>query len=562
MKKGTLRTRIVLSWALLLCLLSGCSGTLAETGAEAEELSAFQLCLQNHLKYSPGTPAEPADLFFAAGNAEGDPLTIFAEAQRCAAELGIARGFAFRTEDAIAAENGSTGRIMAGYEDYWLTDAKEPAFTRNLLRKEVGQALASEEARAAVPPSLWTEERFREIYGVSMQDFRPSRPRSGVFLLTLSPSACGWPGMPASEDKKSMEFALADAKKMLKPFTYAFERTHSALQVTGNPDTASVIVEMDIRFDFFGDYGNSYHGYNMVVALTALDASTRKKISDFSVKSWLGYTVKVENDNHLGDCLWADFPSWPRQPPNQDTANFDRFLGALEKYAAKAVQRDNTTPEPFGALPALLEEESRKARDPWLQAVLSSGAQDFRIRGGMLSFTLRSCNPRTDTLSGEADDPAAFLTQAGQNALAHNLTVEVPLQDGFIGQKARQGILVAAKRAAADSRKAFGSKEMAETLRRVYFPAPSGKFRNAEDAAAAATSMPASAFFYPYGDPAAAAVRFYSIKKCTLDVSGGPDRLALTVAGLTREPAVIPLRLEDLARSGFSEAYEALLQAE
>ena len=74
--------------------------------------------------------------------------------------------------------------------------------------------------------------------------------------------------------------------------------------------------------------------------------------------------------------------------------------------------------------------------------------------------------------------------------------------------------------------------------------------------------MPASAFHYPYEDPAAAAVRFYGIKKCTLDVSGGPDRLALTVTGLTREPLTIPLSLEDLARSSFSEAYEAMLRTE
>ena len=563
MKKRTLRARSILSWILLAFLLAGCSGTLAETGTEAEEMSAFQVCLQKDKKYrtDPVVSADPSDLFYAARNADGDRLANFAEAQRYAAELGIAREFAFGTEDAIAGGNGSTGRIMAGYDDYWLTDSKEPVFAGNRLRDEVKQALASEEARALVPAALWTEQRFQEIYGVSMKDFRPSRPRSGVYLFTLSPSACGWPGMPASDDEKSMKFAIDDVKKMLKTFTYGFEKNHSVLQVTGNPDTASVIVEMDIQFAFSGEYANNYHGYNMVVRLTALDAKTRKKISDFTVKGSLGYMVTLTKENHLHDYVWSEFPSWPREPPDKNTANYDRFINAIERFIAKAVQADNTTPEPFGALPALLEEENGKTNDPWLKAVLSSGAQNFRIRDGKLSFTLRSGNPLTDT-PAETDDPAAFLTQAGQNALAHNLTVTVTLQDGFIGKKARQDILAAAKRAAADSKKAFGSREMAETFRKVYFPAPSGKFKKTEDIAEAASAMPASLFFYPYEDPAAAAIRFYGIEKCTLDVSGGPDRLALTVTGLTEEPLEIPLSLEDLARSGFSEAYEAMLQAE
>ena len=564
MKKRTLLARSLLSWILSFCLLFGGASALAETGTEAEEPSAFQLRLQHSLKRrsDPEAPADPSDLFEAARNADGDCLANFAEAQRYAAELGIARGFAFDTEDALAADNGSTDRIMSGYDDCWLTDSKQPAFTRNLLRNEVKQALASEEARALVPASLWTDQRFREIYGVSMEDFRPSSPRSGVYLLALSPSACGWPGMPASDDEKSMEYAINDAKIMLKDLTYGFEHFNSVLTATGNPDTASVIIEMDIRFTFSGDYGNSYHGYDMVVTLTALDAKTRKKISDFTVKGSLGYMVTLEKGNHIHNYVWSDFPSWPREPPDKNTANFDRFLNAIDRHAAKAVKADNTTPEPFGALPALLEEESGKTKDPWLKAVLSSGARDFRIRDGKLSFTLRSGNPRIDTLSADADGPIAFLTQAGLNALAHDLTVTVALQDGFIGKKTRQDILAAAKRAAADSKKAFGSKEMAETLRKVYFPAPSGKFKKAEDLAEAASAMPASAFYYPYKDPAAAAARFYGIKKCALDVSGGPDRLALTVTGLTREPLTIPLSLEDLARSGFSEAYEAMLRAE
>ena len=118
MKKRTLRARSILSWILLAFLLAGCSGTLAETGTEAEEMSAFQACLQKDQKYrtDPVVSADPSDLFYAARNADGDALANFAEAQRCAAELGIARVFAFDTEDAIAAENGSTERIMAGYE--------------------------------------------------------------------------------------------------------------------------------------------------------------------------------------------------------------------------------------------------------------------------------------------------------------------------------------------------------------------------------------------------------------------------------------------------------------
>ena len=563
MKKRMLRIRSLLSWLLMFSLLSGCFGTLAETGTEAEEHSALQNCLQEWMKNrSDNKIPDTSDLFYAARHADGDRLANFAEAQRFAAELGIAREFSFKTENAIAAKNGSSNRIMAGYDEYWLTDSKEPDFTGNFLTDEVVQALASEEARADVAPALWTEQRFREIYGVSMKDFVPSRPRSGVCLLTLSPSACGWPDMHASDNEEAMKYVIEDAKKMLRSITQTFENNGSSLQMTGNPDTASVLLEMDIQFVFFGDYGSRYHGYTMVVKLTAIDAKTHKKVSDFTVKSYPGYTVKIEKDNHIDDYVWADFPSWVRRPPNDDTLNFERFINALEKYIAKSVQAANITPDPFGALPALLEEESRKTRDPWLKAVLSSGVQDYRIRDGCLSFMLRSGNPRTDTLAGAAEDPAAFLTHAGQNALAHNLAVSVSLQDGYIGKKTRQDILAAAKRAASDSKKAFGNKEMTEILRKVYFPAPSGKFRKAEDVAEAASVMPSSVFFYPYEDPAAAAVRFYGIKKFSLDVTGGPDQLALTVTGLTRDPLVIPLSLEDLARSGFSDAYETMLRTE
>ena len=118
MKKRMFRTRSILSWTLLFCLFSCCSGILAERETEAEGPSVFQTFLQKDLKRrrDPDAPAEPSDLFYAARNADGDALANFAEAQRCAAELGIARVFAFDTEDAIAAENGSTERIMAGYE--------------------------------------------------------------------------------------------------------------------------------------------------------------------------------------------------------------------------------------------------------------------------------------------------------------------------------------------------------------------------------------------------------------------------------------------------------------
>ncbi len=559
MKRKTLLFGRISLWILVVCLFTGgFAGAFADTGMEGEELSAFRKKLKEFIS---SAPAKASDLLVAARGADGDPLAIFAEAQRYAAELGLARDFAFSTEDAIAEANGSTQWIMAGYDDYWLTDSKKPPFMANVLKAEVDEALASEEARAIVPASLWTDQRFREIYGVSMKDFRPSRPRPGVFLLTLSPSACGWPGMPASDDEKALKYAIDDVRKMLERLSYTFEHSHSAMKVTGNPDTASVFIEMDIQFVFSGEYKNNYQGYDLVIRLTALDASTRKKIADSTAKSEIGYMVTLGDGNHHNHYVWASFPKWYDEPSDRNTASYKRFISELERYIAKAVKAWDTTPEPYGALPALLEEESGKTRDPWLKAVLSSGARDFRIRDGMLSFTLRSGNPRTDTLAEETGDPAAFLTHAGQNALAHDLTVTVALQDGFIGKKTRQDILAAAKRAAADSKKAFSGKEIAEAFRQVYFPAPSGKFKKAEDIAEAASAMPESAFHYPYDDPAAAAVRFYGMKKCTLDVSGGPDGLALTVTGLTRETLVIPLSLEDLARSGFSEAYEAMLQA-
>ena len=549
---------------LLLAFLLGMAALTFGGGmAEATE-SGFNVSLQETIKLNRPKDGIPdyKMIYLAAYKAEGDPIETFNEAERYAAEIGICRDFSIYLNNLLAAPKKESAFLESGYENYRLEELESHADYSNRTAKEVVETRASEESRAITAPSLWTNERFLEKYGMDMASFVPSAPYGGVCLLTVSKDACGYPGQRYNGDEEAEKFLLNHVKKSIS-ITLSRTLEKNDLYLTGNPDTASIFLEIDLDFapgdTYSGAVNYDYSGYVIVFTLKAIDAVTHKPIASIGVKGLRQYSIKITKENSIKHMVWTDFPQFTRDRFGKETKEYAHFMQSLVKHSAAEIKKENTIPSPYSALPKLMKTQSEKSKEPWEKAIYESGSREIRVQNGELSFRIRSYNPNLSGISGLEDDPVAYLTAVSENAIRYEHLITVPLDKGKIGSKAEKAILAGIKKTAVASKKAYSDKTLLAKLKEVYFPAPAGKIQGADRIAAAAAEMPASAFFYPYEDPVAAAVRFYRVKQISMNTKDGPLQLSLSVTGLSKKAQTLPLPVSDLARGGFGEAYLPLL---
>ena len=544
---------------MLIVMLLGMS-TFMLVGADSNVPETdFQASLQMVVKRYKMKEDAPETILAAAHYAEGDPVENYNEAERYAAGLGVCRDFSIMLNNGLASGNESASNT-SGYEDYLLEDVESITYNPSYIPKEVMEARASEDIRAVTQPSFWTDERFLDKYGMDMASFVPSAPYAGICLLTVSKDAYGYPGQHYNEDEKAMEFLLYHMKKKVS-ISLSRKLSEKGFYLTGNPDTASIFLESDIAYSQTSSYSGSavrdYDGYVIVFRLNAIDALTHKKIATIEVKGLPEYRVKKTKENYINYMIWTDFPKFTQDRLGNELKEFTRFMDALAKYCASDLKAENTIPGPYSALPEWLKTQSSKSKEPWEKAIYESGAKEICVHDGSLSFRIQSYNPRISDISEE--DPAAFLTAVSDNAAQYDHVVTVQLEKGKITSKVKKAMETEMKKTAAESKKAYGDKVLLQNLRTVYFPAPTGKTKKPDQLAAAAKEMPTSAFYYPYKDPAAAAIRFSRIQTCSLVTKNGPLQLALSVTGLSKKTMILPLPLSDLAEGGFGEAYQAFL---
>ena len=550
--------------ALLFVFLLGLAALMFGEGMAEATKSGFSDSLQEVIKLNRPKDGIPdyKMIYSAAYKAEGDPVEAFNEAERYAAELGICRDFSIYLNNLLASPKKESAFLESGYEKYRLEELESHAVYSNLTAKEVVEARASEESRAITAPSLWINERFLEKYGTDMASFVPSAPYGGVCLLTVSKDACGYPGQRYSGDEEAENFLLNHVKKSI---SISLSRTleENNLYLTGNPDTASIFLEIDLDFapgdTYSGPVNYDYSGYVIVFTLKAIDAVTHKPIASIGVKGLREYSIKITKENSIKHMVWTDFPHFTKDRFGKETKEYARFMQTLVKHSAAEIKRENTIPGPYSALPELLKTQAEKSKDPWEKAIYESGPRQIRAQNGELSFRVRSYYPDLSGISGLEDDPVAYLTAVSENAMRYDHLITVPLDKGKIGSKAEKAILAGIKKAASASKKAYSDKTLLAKLKAVYFPAPAGKIQGADKIAAAAAEMPASAFFYPYKDPVAAAVRFYRVKQISMNTKDGPLKLSLSVTGLSKKAQTLLLPISDLAGGGFGESYLPLL---
>lgn len=112
-------------------------------------------------------------------------------------------------------------------------------------------------------------------------------------------------------------------------------------------------------------------------------------------------------------------------------------------------------------LQALLEDLSRQTADPWTQAILSEGAADVRLAGGVLSFSLRSFKPDLrDVDTAAADFRARLRARLSAHDLPCALKVSGDAETLTVSSAETKKLMKTVAKAAAAAKKAFGGKAM------------------------------------------------------------------------------------------------------
>ena len=140
-------------------------------------------------------------------------------------------------------------------------------------------------------------------------------------------------------------------------------------------------------------------------------------------------------------------------------------------------------------LEAFLEEQAAAQKDPWVQAVLRSGAANVTMEGNTAVFRLRSFDPELKTLGSysKAADRAAWRQQALANISNHGLELTLTFEaDGSVSAKQAKKMMTEVRQAAKSAKAAFGKKEFTACFTDILFPKPAtGKKPAASDLMAA-----------------------------------------------------------------------------
>lgn len=396
------------------------------------------------------------------------------------------------------------------------------------------ELLGFENPQFCYSPVFWAEADFVDFYKVKFAKFTPSAPRPGYVCVVVKDSSQGFPETSWRDEPENMENAIY---RSVGDIVYALEGENVPV-FTGNPNLASEFWVFELKYPFYGNYGKSepyVKGYHCSLSVTVTDAE-HNKITSISTTNRLPDTIST----------WYNWIAQADVPEIQESgsfASFTRKLGEnIHLERAKAVVgKKITAMNTESVVNGILAYQSESAKNGWEQAIYSGGARDVQLSGDMLTFRMRSYNPKISEMGkyAEAEYKTGWLFGVLNNATTYDLEISVPVKNGKITDDGMTALKSAVTKAADAAKKGFGGKDFKTALIEYYFPQPlDGKLKTAED-----LMTPCDAFreramemrgytlaVCDVSDEAWAAL-FYAQNSQTLDVKGGPDAIVLSSMG-------------------------------
>ena len=537
--------RKLLALAISLCLLL--------TAAAAEE------------------PAKPAaeyftscrnisDIFEGAESALEDgsePAAVYEAMTAAAEENEMMPYLRYALENAAAADSEQTKKLnkMADNELRTLDDV--PLYSERAWKKSIGfdvydkpyegsdafrAMIADPSAQACVPPMIWSESDFKSFYGVPFAKFKPSRPRPGYACIVVTDATQSWPETKWTDgDQDVLKDFIQDfvSNDML-----SVSEEDSDLQefaFTGNPNLASSFWVFDLKFTFSSYYGTDddpqmIRGFTTSGSVTIMDTG-HKTVAKLAQQLKLARTIHFYHESDVGNVAFEDPPElW-------ENAGFSAFLGKVKKELRLEDSTANsgriiTAVNAASVINDLLMEQTANNKDNWQIAICESGAKDVSVGENSITFTLRSYNPKVKDLGAyaKAEDKAAWLKTALENASAYDLTLTLPTDGGKLTVKGLATLKNEVKKAANTAKTGFATPNVTSALKDWLFPVPVDA-KAVKDPAVLLEPTEAFAKFSSILDPVSGdaliqkAVACWSVKTFKPVFTGGPHAVTISLVG-------------------------------
>lgn len=552
-------------WMALLAAIMMLAGAVLSGMAEsAEGGDSSEIHVADYMGYLNQIPPllEAAEKALAAGM---DPKQAGEELYGLADAYDMLPYFTYACENAAAYGTKSWEKLMSFLDSDREMDLNFEgpecdqerigfyAYTEYECGDALKEVLADEGAEFCAKPHFWTESDFQAFYGTSFSKFKPSRAREGYVCVVLKDDAQNAPETAwneGSDDTVTENLKTAVVRLM-------WELGDDAPVLTGNPQLASSFWVFDLTYPFYSWYGNKeVRGFDCLMTLTAQAASTGK-----AAGKAIG---SVQKRNRLPNTIysWHDWIAEADVPDLQEASGYSAFVGkirsALQKErSAAASNRKMTVMNAESVLKSVLIGQTEKLTNKWQTAIYESGARDVDLADSVLTFSLRSYDPKISELGAyaKAEAPANWFRQALENAAAYDLNLSLEVADGQLTKKSLQTLKSTVTKAATAAQTAWSGKDMTAALKAWFFPAPVAEkvtsaeqlLQPSEDFGIWSDSVSSAA-----GDAPAEALAalFFAQRTQTLNVKGGPHEIVMTCTGY--DPAALireseKAALDDLA---------------
>lgn len=494
-----------------------------------------------------------SDIFEGAESALEDgaePAAVYEAMTAAAEENEMMPYFRYALENAAAADSEQTKKLnkMADNELRTLDDV--PLYSERARKKSIGfdaydkpyegsdafrAMIADPSAQACVAPMIWSESDFKSFYGVPFAKFKPSRPRPGYACIVITDTTQSWPETKWTDgDPDVLKDFIQDfvSNDML-----SVSEEDSDLQeiaFTGNPNLASSFWIFDMKFAFYARYGEDGYirGFHTDGAVTVTDAA-HKTIGKLSERHKLANTIY----------RWSDGIAYADPPELWENAGFSAFFGKLKKELRLEDSTANsgriiTAVNAGSVINDLLMEQTANNKDNWQVAICESGAKDVSVGENLITFTLRSYNPKIKDLGAyaKAENKAAWLKTALENASAYDLTLTLPTDGGKLTAKGLATLKNEVKKAANTAKTGFATPNVTSALKDWLFPVPVDA-KAVKDPAVLLEPTEAFEKFSSILDPVSGdaliqkAIACWSVKTFKPVFTGGPHSVTISLVG-------------------------------
>ncbi|NLJ64393.1 MAG: hypothetical protein GX337_03250 [Christensenellaceae bacterium] len=256
-------------------------------------------------------------LLFAICEARGNIKESYATACDYAKAHDLYDEFTYLCSEVVAAKKYNTpnNELLTYLEEYLLssksdTEARYRAYLIQAMDipDELLEIMDDGHAQYGYRSVLWMDSALEKFMGKDFQTFIPASPRAGVFLVTLSPDTELKPNMTFETDDGSGEHeALQYARNIVM---YSLDKMFADKNhtFTGNPNIASVRIEIDMSYTSAGQYrgpGANVSAYNSECTLRAYDMLNGQLITQLT--GTRSYDVTISTNQKSGK-IWCAAP--------------------------------------------------------------------------------------------------------------------------------------------------------------------------------------------------------------------------------------------------------------